>query len=48
MLSDYIAYRIQELHERAYNKLVLVLTSSSSVSVLLSGLALFVSPLLST
>ena len=44
MLSDYIAYRIQELHERAYNKLVLVLASSSSVSVLLSGLALFVSP----
>jgi hypothetical protein len=44
MLSDYIAYRIQELHERAYNRLVLVLASSSSVGVLLSGLALFVSP----
>jgi hypothetical protein len=44
MLSEYIAYRIQELHERAYNRLVLVLASSSSVGVLLSGLALFVSP----
>jgi hypothetical protein len=44
MLSEYIAYRIQELHERAYNRLVLVLASSSSVGVLLSGLALFVNP----
>jgi hypothetical protein len=44
MLSEYIAHRIQELHEKAYNKLVLILASSAMASVLLSGLALLASP----
>lgn len=44
MLSEYIAHRIQEIHEKAYNKLVLVLASSAMASVLLSGLALLASP----
>ncbi len=44
MLSEYIAHRIQELHEKAYNKLVLIFASSAMASVLLSGLALLASP----
>jgi hypothetical protein len=44
MLSEYIAHRIQEIHEKAYNKLVLVLASSAMASVLLSGLALLANP----
>jgi len=44
MLSEYVAHRIQEIHEKAYNKLVLVLASSAMASVLLSGLALLASP----
>jgi len=44
MLSEYIAHRIQEIYEKAYNKLVLILASSAMASVLLSGLALLTSP----
>ncbi|MFN3803671.1 MAG: hypothetical protein ACK4SY_01285 [Pyrobaculum sp.] len=46
MLSDYILYKIQTLQERTYNKLVLILASTSMAGVMASGLALiFVPPL---
>jgi len=40
MLADYIVHRIQTLQEKAYNKLVLILATSSLGSVLISGVSL--------
>jgi len=44
MLSEYIAHRIQEIYEKAYNKLVLILASSAMASVLLSGFSVVDEP----
>ena len=40
MLAEYILYKIQILQEKAYNKLVLILATSSLGSVLISGISL--------
>jgi len=40
MLAEYIAHKIQILQEKAYNKLVLILATSSLGSVLISGISL--------
>ncbi|ACB40254.1 hypothetical protein [Pyrobaculum neutrophilum] len=44
MLSDYIAQKIQEIEEKTYNKLVLVLSITSLTSVMTSGIAVVLNP----
>lgn len=40
MLAEYIAHRVETITERTYNKLVLILATTSMTSIALSGLGL--------
>lgn len=44
MLSRYVIRKVEELEERAYHRLVLVLAATSMTSVMLSGIALLFNP----
>jgi hypothetical protein len=41
MLSEYIARRVAEIHEKTYHRLVVALAVTSMTSVMFSGIALF-------
>jgi hypothetical protein len=44
MLSEYIARRVAEIHEKTYHRLVVALAVTSMTSVMFSGIALFFNP----
>ncbi|WP_333639378.1 hypothetical protein [Pyrobaculum aerophilum] len=44
MLAEYVAQRVALIQERAYHRLVVILSATSMSSVMMSGLALFFEP----
>jgi hypothetical protein len=44
MLSEYVARRVAEIHEKTYHRLVVALAVISMTSIMFSGIALFFNP----